>query len=139
MSQMKVGQFTSASTKGDVYLGLGFIPDFAIVLNDVGTAPTVDIFLGTVAASLMGAKHIHIAANGTITLEGDAADTIVAYAGGDKMSETVAQVATDDPKYVDPSGALYGLGKYTAAGLWISDEYQVNSGKNIVIAFQQGN
>lgn len=134
---LKIAQFTSSATKGDVYVCLGFVPDYVkVLLNVTGTNSDVLEWFNPATITLFPASVLSTGGDDGVRIKDtDAADIITAYAGGDKIVGADNE-ATDDPKYVDHTGALIADGKYTPAGIWIADEYQTNSGINIVLAFK---
>lgn len=137
ISDLVICQFTSASTKGDVYVCPGFTPDFVWGLFNVAAAQTPDfqLWCNPATVSLWPAAILKLTGStGVTSVDADAGDFFTAYAGGDLMDGT--ETANTDPKHVDQTGALIASGKYTPAGVFIADEHQVNSGVNFILCFR---
>lgn len=131
----KICQFTSAATKGDVYVSVGFKPDFIIAFLDItGTNPN-QIYWGNPAnITLWPAQVIkNTGSSGILTIDADAGDFFTAYDGGEIVPSTNA--ATLDGKHVDSEGALLTAGQYSRQGVLVVDDFQTNSGINILLCF----
>lgn len=136
---LKVAQFTTASSKGQVYLSLGFVPDFVMaLLNITGTNPNMFYWCNPATITSFPAQLITmLGSSGVFTIDTDAVDIVTAYAGGEREGQDFSgETANSATKHVDHTGALIGSGLYTPAGIYITDEYQTNSGINIVVAFR---
>lgn len=139
-----LGQFTSAATAGDVYLELGFIPDFIRVFIDIGgTSSNVLEFWNDDNLSMVPATSavptsylLTTGTTGVRTKVTTAGQIPVPYAGGDKIAS--AEASTTDPKHVTPDGAVAAANHITAAGVMIPKEAQVNSGINFFEAYRVG-
>jgi hypothetical protein len=138
MMQMQICQFTSASSKGDVYVCPGFVPDFVIgIFNMVsGQTPDIQMWANPATLTLWPAAVLLITGStGATSVDADAGDFFTAYAGGDIMDGT--ETAATDGKHVDHEGVLIPSGHYTPAGVFISDEHQTNSGVNFLLCFRR--
>lgn len=135
-------QFNSESSAGDIYVGLGYVPDFCVFIADFAGTPKMyfwasnDEFSGwTDDAAVKFANHA------SAQLSWDSADTISEYAGGGRVG--TAQQITDGvadllaAKTRDNSGAQYSTGAVLPAGVMVASEIQTNSGKNLLVAFRR--
>jgi|SRR5581483_5026431 hypothetical protein len=127
-------EFISASSAATVYVELGFVPDFAILIqNHGGTNPNLhywlnnDKFSGWAAALSL----LHTGATGVLTRN---ATGITKYAG----NETIATNETDNTsgKHITRTGAAGVAGHVTAPGLTLPAGVQTNSGRNVLVAFK---
>lgn len=133
-----IAQFTSTSTAAIVSISLGFVPDFAIVVQDAqGTNPLMRFWVNRANFNQWQAG-----ADDTILLTGDTSggtdaltlDTasISAYTGGDVVSAT----DVTNRRYAKRDGSLYAANDITGAGLTIPAGDQTNSGKNFIFAWR---
>lgn len=135
---MAGAEFISASTAGIVYVMLGFVPDFVIMIqNHGGTNPNIRLWVnggsgfpfGAGIAAALGFKVN--GADGVITRDTTSIDV---YAGGDLIATT--ETADTAGKHVDQAGAFAIAGAITQAGISIPADNQTDSGRNVVIAFR---
>lgn len=132
-----MAQFTSESTAAEVRLMLGFVPDFAIVIQDLqGTNPNIRFWANRTrfATWQAGADDsiLMTGSTGVLTLD---TSSISAYAGGDEVSAT----DVTNGLYRDAQGNEPAAGVIATAGLSIPAGDQTNSGKNLVLAFRAAN
>jgi hypothetical protein len=129
-----LAEFVSASTAGVVCVEIGFVPDFAMLISDHGGVPKVFYWLNN-------AKFANFPANRTVSLQGastafapDNTGLMTVYNG----AETIAadETANSTPKHVDAAGTPATAGRLTRRGLQIAAAAQVNSGRNILVAWR---
>jgi len=135
-----LAQFTSASTAGDVYVELGFIPAYIYLVADVaGTNSNTYEWFDKTELTMIGTINSvlkNTGSTGVRTLVTTAGQVIERYAGGDVVAADEA--ATSDPKHVTVDGAVAVADHVTSAGVLIPKEMQVNSGVNILVAYRRG-
>jgi|ERR1051326_8672095 hypothetical protein len=136
MRDVAFAQFTSESTAAAAVVELGFVPDMAIVIFDAqGTNPNMRLWFNISKSYLSNAAAgsddsiLMTGSTGVYTLD---TASIAAYSGGD----TVASADVTAGLYHNRAGTVQAAGHITAAGLSIPAGDQVNSGKNIIIAFR---
>jgi len=133
-----VAQFTSASTAGVVRVLFGFVPDFAIIIqNHGGTNPNIRIWVNNTKFS-QWADALSLLLTGSTGVVTRVTSGVEQYAGGTQISS--AETTNSDPKHVDRAGTAHsGDGTLTQEGLEIAAALQTNSGANIVIAVRSDN
>ena len=123
ISDLSIAQFTTASSKGDVYVQFGFVPDFAIAfIGHDQTNPNIYFWANVVALDQWTVEKVLLLTGSsgivTVVTTGDA--TIAAYAGGDIISlrdtdglrllngattgEYFNETTASSPKHVDQHG-----------------------------------
>ena len=155
-SDIAFAQFTSkASSAGVVNVMLGFVPDFAILLADIGgTNPNIYFWANhsTLDKWDVAQSLLLTGSSGIVTQD---ASGIAVYAGGDAYPAGASQ--NDDPKYVVWTGALETVTTagddtvgptttgtplpmkappLTRPGLAIPADHQAASGDNLLICFR---
>lgn len=134
MDDVAVVEFISASTAAIVNVELGFVPDFALVIqNHGGTNPNLRWWANNAKFSGWAAALdlLHTGSSGVMTRE---TSGITAYAG----TETVAAAETDNTagKHITRNGAAGAAGHVTAPGLTLPAAIQTNSGRNLLVAYR---
>ena len=132
-----VVEFISASTAGIVYAELGFIPDFAILIQDHGgTNPNIRIWArgGTGKTFPLWPAALGLLITGSTGVITRDTASIAEYAGGDTIAS--AETANTDGKHVTRDGAPGVAGHITAPGVSIPAAEQTNSGRNLLLAWR---
>ena len=129
-------EFISASSAGIVNVMLGFVPEFAILIqNHGGTNPNIRLWANDSAFSGWAAALSLLLTGSTGVVTRDTTGISV-FAGTNQITE--AESVNDDPKHVDNAGAEVTVVPFIAqAGLVIPADHQTNSGRNLVIAFRR--
>lgn len=129
---------SKTSSAGIVYLMLGYVPDFVIMIqNHGGTNPNIRFWFNGGTGQPFGAGF---AAALSLFLQGvDGVVTrdttgIGTYAGGDVL--TADETTDTDGKHVDVNGNFQLTGAITKAGISIPADHQTAGGRNIVVAFR---
>lgn len=129
-----LANFTSHSTARIVHVELGFVPDFAIVIDDLdGTNPNIR-FWGNVGALPSWTAALALLLTGSSGIVTRDTTGIAVYEGGDSIATT--ETVASAPTHVNRAGTPATAGHVTAAGLTIPIDNQTNSGVNVVIAFR---
>ena len=136
VSDISMVEFISASTAGVVNVQLGYVPDFAILVEDHGgTNPNLR-FWGNVASFSGWAAALGLLLTGSSGVVTRDTTSIAAFAGNTKIS--TVETANSDPKHITEDGAFHpGDGTLTKPGITIPAGDQVNSGRNLLIAFRR--
>ena len=133
-------EFISASTAAIVNLEIGFVPDFVIgIFDHGGTSANIRLWANgsrTIHAGWAVALDLLITGTtGVITRD---TTGITVYAGGDVIATT--ETANTDGKHVHRSAGVAPTfataGWITKPGITIPADHQVNSGRNLVLAFR---
>lgn len=131
---MAICEFVSASTAGIVHVELGFVPDYVELISDHGGTPKVMKWLNTAKYPNFPASRTVQIVGGSTAFSADANTYIQPYAGGDRI--TSDETANTAGKHVKLDGSFALTGHMTRAGISIAAAAQVNSGRNIVLAFR---
>jgi len=128
-------EFISASTAGIVNVELGFVPNFAIFIqNHGGTNPNMWFWSNMGSwATAQSIKLLGDTSGGSDALTLDTSG-ITAFAGGNEIAD--AETANSSPKHVDRDGTFAAAGHVAAPGLAIPADHQTNSGRNLLIALR---
>jgi hypothetical protein len=128
-------EFQSGSTAGIVYAQIGWIPDFVELLTDTGTANAKrNIWVNPARFTGWPVAQTLVMAGGTVVTAVDTNTLISTYAGGETI--TAAETVNTAGKHVDRAGAPAAAGTITAQGVKIAAAAQVNSGRNLLLAYQ---
>lgn len=135
---MAVVEFISASTAGVVDVELGFVPDFVeVIIAHGGTNPSRLTWFNNAKFSAWAAA-LHLLLTGSTGVVTRVTAGITKYDGGESITTT--ETADSAPKHVNRDGtAASGTSTnpyITKAGIAIPAASQVNSGRNVVIAFR---
>ena len=129
-------EFVSHSTAGVVDVSLGFKPSFCILISNHAAA-TFDTYLWVNNARFSNwAAALSLKINGdasAVTTERDTSG-IVAYDGGDSITTALAgqeNIGRDGVAFDGSSTPVI-----TTEGVTIPADHQVNSGRNVLIAFR---
>ena len=137
MAKIAVAQFVAkTSSAGIVNVELGFVPDVALIFQDVdlGAAATNQrLWVNPDRASIWTAAKSLLTTGTTGVVSNDDASVTV-YAGGD----TIAADETTDTagKHVNLRGLAASAGHITAPGITIPAGDQTAGAKHLVIALQ---
>ena len=136
VSDISMVEFISASTAGVVNVQLGYVPDAVILITDHGgTNPNARIWANNASFSGWAAALAVLITGSTGVFTRDTA-SVAAFAGNTKIS--TVETANSDPKHITEDGAFHpGDGTLTKPGITIPAGDQVNSGRNLLIAFRR--
>jgi len=129
-------EYISASTAGIVNVMLGFVPDFAILIQDHGgTNPSIRFWANNSAFSGWAtALSLLLTGSSGVVTRDTTGPTV--FAGTTQI--TAAESVNDDPKHVNNAGAEVTVVPFiTQAGLVIPVDHQTNGGRNLLIAFRR--
>jgi hypothetical protein len=127
-------EFVSASTAGIVYVELGFIPERVEFISDHAGTPKFMIWVNNTRFPNFPAANSVQIVGGSAAFAPDTNTLFAPYAGGDPI--TSAETANTAGKHVDRSGGPSAAGRITAPGVTIAAAAQVNSGRNVLIAYR---
>lgn len=132
-------QFTSHGTPKDVYVELGFVPDYVrVVVDQDGTNSNLLEWWNPAGFFSIGITGylLTTGSSGNRTKVTTTGQIIEAYAGHDKIAAD--ETNASDPSHVTRAGAYAAEGHITAAGILIPAEAQVASGKVLITAYRIG-
>jgi hypothetical protein len=134
---IEAAQFVTASTPGDVYVELGFIPDYVVLIHNAGLGTQVYNYWfnsGTGKTFPLLPAGAVVAETGTAqTLA--AANAIAEYTGGETIA--VAETVNTAGKHVTKQGVAAIAGHVTAPGVKIALGLQTSAGgNNVLIAYR---
>ena len=134
-----LAQFTAkTSSAGDVYVELGFVPDYVrVIIATAGTNSNVAEWYNPATVTMYAAGYLlTTGSTGVRTVVTTSGQIIEAYTGGDKIS--TAETTNSTPKHVNNDGTAAAAGHVTAQGVLIPAELQVAGGVHIVEAYRLG-
>lgn len=127
-------EFVSASTAGIVNIQLGFVPDFAELIADHGGTPVVYKWVNNRKFANFPATRTVVQAGGSTAFSANSGSLITPYDGGERLAAT--QTADSAPKHINEMGVAASSGDMTKAGVSIAAAAQVNSGRNVLVAYR---
>jgi hypothetical protein len=130
-----VEAISKTSAAGLLYVELGFVPDFAMVItNHGGVAPDIRFWANRARFPGWTAAAQSILMLGSTGVLSQDTASVAVYDGGESIS--AAETTDSDPKHVNRAGLPSSAGRITAPGISIPAGDQTAGGRNLVVAMR---